>query len=98
VPKSSASTRSEAVPISTAGRCPSEGKSFYWEGLNKGKKSIAVDFSSPQGRKLVTDLVTAPGADAGILVTNYPKDGFLSHERTETAPSRPDHRACDGME
>lgn len=56
------------------------GDSYYWEGLNKGKKSIAVDFSKPQGRQLVIDLVTAPGRDGGILVTNLPRDGFLSHQ------------------
>lgn len=56
-----------------------EGKSFYWEGLNKGKKSIAIDFSRPEGRKLVVDLATA----GGILVTNFPRDGFLAHERLQ---------------
>lgn len=64
------------------------GDSFYWEGLNKGKKSIAIDFSRPEGRQLVTDLITAPGADGGILVTNFPKDGFLAHERLQKR--RPD--------
>jgi 2-methylfumaryl-CoA isomerase len=59
----------------------SRGDSYYWEGLQKGKKSIAVDFSRPEGRQLVTDLITAPGADAGILVTNFPKEGFLAHEK-----------------
>jgi 2-methylfumaryl-CoA isomerase len=57
------------------------GDSFYWEGLQKGKKSVAVDFSRPEGRQLITDLITAPGAEGGLLVTNFPKDGFLSHER-----------------
>ncbi|RZL91603.1 MAG: carnitine dehydratase [Variovorax sp.] len=64
------------------------GHSYYWEGLNKGKKSIAIDLSRPQGRQLVAELVTAPGADRGILVTNFPKDGFLAHERLQ--PLRPD--------
>ncbi|MEJ8847771.1 CoA transferase [Variovorax rhizosphaerae] len=64
------------------------GHSYYWEGLNKGKKSIAVDFSRPEGRQLVADLITAPGADGGILVTNFPKDGFLAHERLSAL--RPD--------
>ncbi len=58
-----------------------DGHSYYWEGLQKGKKSIAVDFSRPEGRQLVTDLITAPGPEAGILVTNFPKAGFLAHER-----------------
>jgi 2-methylfumaryl-CoA isomerase len=57
-----------------------EGKSFYWEGLNKGKKSVAIDISKPQGRALVVDLITAPGRDSGLFVTNFPKDGFLAHE------------------
>ncbi len=57
------------------------GASLYWEGLNKGKLSMAVDFASPQGRELVARLVCAPGDGAGLFVTNFPVDGFLSHER-----------------
>lgn len=57
-----------------------QGHSYYWEGLQKGKKSIAVDFSRPEGRQLVVDLITAPGADGGILVTNLPQRGFLAHD------------------
>jgi 2-methylfumaryl-CoA isomerase len=57
-----------------------EGDSFYWEGLNKGKKSIAIDLSEPQGRRLAVDLIAAPGRDGGVLVTNLPKDGFLAHD------------------
>lgn len=57
-----------------------QGRSFYWEGLNKGKKSVAIDLSRPQGRSLAIDLITAPGSDAGMFVTNFPKDGFLAHE------------------
>ena len=57
------------------------GSSLYWEGLNKGKLSIAVDFASPEGRALVAQLICAPGDGAGLFVTNFPADGFLSHER-----------------
>ena len=57
------------------------GSSLYWEGLNKGKRSIAVDFSKPKGRQLVVDLATASGSNAGILVTNLPAAGFLAHEK-----------------
>ncbi|MBL8351219.1 MAG: CoA transferase [Burkholderiaceae bacterium] len=57
------------------------GHSLYWEGLNKGKRSIAVDFGSPEGRELVAQLICAPGEGGGIFVTNFPVDGFLSHER-----------------
>lgn len=57
------------------------GASLYWEGLNKGKLSVAVDFSSPEGRELVSQLVCAPGEQGGLFVTNFPAEGFLSHER-----------------
>ena len=46
------------------------GRSLYWSGLNKGKRSIALDLRSPQGRELVQALATAPGPDAGVLLTN----------------------------
>ncbi|MCX7309975.1 MAG: CoA transferase, partial [Afipia sp.] len=57
------------------------GASLYWEGLNKGKKSIALDLSRPEGRELAVRLITAPDPAAGMFVTNFPADGFLSHEK-----------------
>jgi 2-methylfumaryl-CoA isomerase len=60
---------------------PDGGASLYWEGLNKAKKSVAVDLSRPEGRELAARIATAPGADAGLFVTNYPVEGFLSYER-----------------
>lgn len=56
------------------------GDSLYWEGLNKGKKSIAIDLSRPEGRELAVALATAPGENSGLFLTNYPVKGFLSHE------------------
>jgi 2-methylfumaryl-CoA isomerase len=56
------------------------GSSLYWEGLNKGKKSIALNLASPAGREIAQRLATAPGKDAGLFVTNFPVDGFLSYE------------------
>lgn len=64
------------------------GASFYWEGLNKGKKSIALDLSKPAGRELAVALATAPGENSGIFLTNFPATGFLAHERL--AAVRPD--------
>jgi 2-methylfumaryl-CoA isomerase len=61
------------------------GASLYWEGLNKGKKSIALDLASPKGREIAIALATAPGENGGMFVTNYPIDGFLSHERLKAA-------------
>ena len=57
------------------------GLSFYWEGLNKGKRSIAIDLARPEGREIATALVTIPGPESGLFVTNYPVRSFLAHER-----------------
>ncbi len=57
-----------------------EGHSLYWTGLNKGKRSIAVDLRSPAGRDLITALIAAPGPDAGIFSTNLPAKGWLSYQ------------------
>ena len=58
-----------------------EGQSLYWAGLNKGKRSIAVDLGNPEGRELVAALVAAPGEDGGIFLTNLPLRGPLAYER-----------------
>src|SRR5690606_17196920 len=65
-----------------------DGKSLYWAGLNKGKRSIAVDLRSEKGRELVTALITAPGDDAGIFLTNLPARGWLGYEALSA--KRPD--------
>lgn len=64
------------------------GRSLYWEGLNKGKKSIAIDLRKPEGRELAVRLITAPGKQSGIFLTNFPEYGFLAHEKL--AALRPD--------
>jgi 2-methylfumaryl-CoA isomerase len=56
------------------------GMSLYWEGLNKGKKSVAIDLARPEGREIAQALATAPGPHAGLFVTNFPVDGFLSYD------------------
>jgi len=60
--------------------CTEDGVSLYWEGLNKGKKSVAIDLGKPEGRELAIQLATAPGEGRGMFVTNYPVGGFLSHD------------------
>jgi 2-methylfumaryl-CoA isomerase len=57
-----------------------DGKSLYWVGLNKGKRSIAVDTTSPRGREIVSALATAPGPTAGLFVTNFPARGWLAYD------------------
>ena len=56
------------------------GESIYWAGLNKGKKSIAVDIRNPRGRELLTQLICIPGENDGIFLTNFPATGWLSYE------------------
>ncbi|MDB5487802.1 MAG: L-carnitine dehydratase/bile acid-inducible protein [Reyranella sp.] len=65
-----------------------DGQSIYWAGLNKGKRSIAVDLRNPKGRELLSALITAPGEGAGIFSTNMPARGWLAHE--ELAKKRAD--------
>ena len=58
----------------------SEGRSLYWAGLNKSKRSIAVDPRHPEGRDLIQRLITAPGAGGGLFLTNLATAGWLSYE------------------
>lgn len=57
-----------------------DGKSLYWPGLNKGKRSIAIDTRSPEGRELAIALITAPGEGNGIFLSNFPARGWRSYE------------------
>ena len=67
------------------------GRSLYWTGLNKSKRSIAVDIRRPEGRELVRALVTAPGEQGGVLLTNIATP-WLSHG--SLAALRPDLISC----
>lgn len=79
----------EVIRIDTVGGGPdsarwplaADGSSFYWEGLNKSKKSVAIDFSLPEGRELIMALATASGDRAGLFVTNLPAEGFLAYDK-----------------
>ena len=66
-----------------------EGVSLYWAGLNKGKRSIAIDLSRPEGRELATELITAPGDDAGLFLSNFPESGWLADARLRAPTRRP---------
>jgi len=57
----------------------SEGKSLFWAGLNKGKRSIAVDMALPEGQELISALITAPGKDAGCFLTNLRVRGWMDY-------------------
>lgn len=55
--------------------------SLFWTGLNKSKRSVALDLSSPEGRELAMALICAPGKDAGLFVTNFPPRGWLDYDK-----------------
>ena len=57
-----------------------DGTSLFWCGLNRCKRSVALDLSSAQGREIAMALITAPGDDAGLFLTNFPPRGWLDHE------------------
>src|SRR5215831_2710028 len=57
-----------------------DGKSLYWPGLNKGKRSIAVDLRNPRAQELLGSLIAAPGPDAGIFLTNLPARGWCGYD------------------
>jgi 2-methylfumaryl-CoA isomerase len=60
-----------------------DGQSLFWAGMNKGKKSIAIDITQAAGQELATALITAPGEQAGLFLTNFPPRGWLSYERLQ---------------
>ncbi|MEO8751381.1 MAG: CoA transferase [Casimicrobiaceae bacterium] len=75
------------------GRLPTmpSGRSLYWTGLNKNKRSVAVDLRQPEGRELVRSLVTASGDNGGLLLTNIGTP-WLAH--SALAQLRPDVITC----
>lgn len=64
------------------------GASLFWAGLNKGKASVAIDLAMPEGQDLASALITAPGPDAGLFLTNLGGRGWMGHKALSVA--RPD--------
>jgi len=57
------------------------GKSLYWAGLNKSKRSIMLDIRKPEGQELARALI----AKAGHFLTNFPARGWLAYEALQQA-------------
>jgi 2-methylfumaryl-CoA isomerase len=55
------------------------GDSLYWASLNKAKRSVALALDTPAGREIAQAIITAPGKDAGILLTNLPASGWMDY-------------------
>ncbi len=56
------------------------GKSLFWAGMNKGKRSLAIDISKPEGKEIITRLICEPGPDRGIFLTNLRARGWLDYD------------------
>jgi len=57
-----------------------DGKSLYWVGLNKGKRSVSINTRDPEGQELIVNMITAPGDGGGIFLTNFPASGWMGYE------------------
>jgi 2-methylfumaryl-CoA isomerase len=57
-----------------------DNRSMFWAGLNKGKRSIAVDMTTEQGREIITNLICAPGPGNGIFLTNLRVRGWMDYD------------------
>jgi len=57
-----------------------KGRSLFWAGLNKGKRSLAVDMATPRGQEIVTRLICAPGPEKGIFLTNLRVRGWMDYD------------------
>jgi 2-methylfumaryl-CoA isomerase len=58
--------------------------SLFWCGLNKAKRSVALNLADPEGREIAMSLITAPGEGAGLFVTNFPPRGWLDYDKLKT--------------
>lgn len=56
-----------------------DGASLFWAGMNKGKRSLAVDMARPEGQEIVAELICAPGPDAGMFLTNLRARGWMDY-------------------
>ncbi|KHQ50638.1 MULTISPECIES: CoA transferase [Mameliella] len=61
-------------PVTTSG------ESLFWAGMNKGKRSVALDVKCPRGREIAQEIICAPGEDAGLFITNLAAKGWTDYE------------------
>ncbi|MCP2254037.1 2-methylfumaryl-CoA isomerase [Prauserella aidingensis] len=73
------------------------GTSLYWANLNKGKRSLALDYRSPEGRDLLVALATEPGPDAGIYLDNVAGRARLTSDELSARRADAIHVHVEGM-
>jgi 2-methylfumaryl-CoA isomerase len=57
-----------------------DNESIYWAAMNKGKRSLAVNLRDPAGQEIIAALITAPGPEAGIFLTNLQVQPWLDYD------------------
>ncbi len=62
------------------------GTSLYWTGLNKGKRSVTLNFRDAEGRRLLGELLAASGTGGGIVLTNSARRWLAHGELTRIRP------------
>src|SRR5580693_395114 len=62
------------------------GTSLYWTGLNKGKRSVTLNFHDAEGRRLLGDLLAASGPSGGIVLTNADQEWLAYPSLTRIRP------------
>ncbi|GAA1482182.1 CoA transferase [Gordonia sinesedis] len=75
-------------PVTDGHNGSEPGRSIYWTGLNRGKRSVTADLRSAEGQHLVQRLVVDSGEGGGILVTNSGGRDWMNH--ATLAALRPD--------
>src|SRR6201998_1275272 len=65
----------------------SDGRSLYWAGLNKAKRSLTLALDKPEGPQLARATIAAPGHGAGIFLTNLPSSPGLDFTTLQAARS-----------
>lgn len=55
-------------------------RSLFWAGLNKGKKSVAINLKSSEGRELISEIIAAGGTESGFFITNLTVPGWTDYE------------------
>lgn len=58
-----------------------DGTSLFWAGLNKGKRSLAIDMRAPEGQEIIIELICAPEPDAGVFLTNLRVSGWMDFDK-----------------
>ena len=65
-----------------------EGASLYWTGLNKGKRSVALNLKEEDEREVFRQILRNSGEDGGILLTNLTGPKWLTYDALKQV--RPD--------